>query len=44
MLAVVGPHQNIEVIDYLLKNGANYYLKDDHKNSVLHLAAIYGRN
>lgn len=44
MLAVVAKHQNIEVIEFLLTFNANYYQKDDSKNSVLHLSALYGRN
>jgi len=41
MLAMVAEHQDIRVIEILLKSNANYYQKDDFKNSVLHLAAIY---
>ena len=42
MLAVAGKDENLEAVKILLSAGADFQLKDEFGNSILHIAAIYG--
>lgn len=42
MLAVASKDENLEAVKVLLSAGADFQVKDDYGNSILHIAAIYG--
>ena len=44
MLAVAGSDKNLECIKLLLKNKAAFDLRDEHGNTLLHIAAYAGNN
>ena len=44
MLAVVSPHQNLEVIELFILHCANLKAIDCHNNNLVHLAVMYSNN
>lgn len=44
MLSVAKGEDNLECTKTLLKNGANFNVKDDFGNTVIHVAAMNGNN
>ena len=44
MLAAFAEVSDLNIVKFLLQKGADYKVKDDYGNSLLHIAAIYGKN